>query len=367
VTDLIRLASNENPLGPSPRVLATLRLSDLHRYGDPDGRQLREKLARKHGLSAAGVVIGAGSSALLKLMADAYLRPGDDALTSDICFPVYQHVIQTAGARAVTVPLDDNLDYDLEQMLQAWTVRTKTVFLASPNNPTGKKIRFSELVSFLGRLPRSTLCILDVAYWEYADAGADETPAQLLAAHRNLVVVGTFSKVYGLAGLRVGYALADPEIIQRLDQVRIPFGTSSVALHAACTALEDSDHVARSVATNRTSMAILVGELKRRKALWWPSDANFLLADFGIDSDILSQRLLQHGVMVQPMRHPRLRNCLRITIGTARQMQALQAALRASMPMPKRGRGRDVDVGLKASGRHNGVETDRVLGTGAAG
>jgi len=215
LTDVTKLASNENPLGPSPRVIDTLNGSrlDLHAYPDYDGWYLRRAVAERLGVAVESVLIGAGSSDLMRVVADAYLAPGNEALVSDICFPVYANLARLAGAEVVAVPLDDDLQYDLERMLGAVTDRTKVVFLASPNNPTGLEIPADELELFLQRIPSGVLCVVDLAYREYVDSAADRDPLDLLRRHPNVLLLHTFSKVYGLAGLRVGYAVAPRDVI----------------------------------------------------------------------------------------------------------------------------------------------------------
>jgi histidinol-phosphate aminotransferase len=330
---VIKLASNENPLGPSPRVIETLNRSnlELNMYPDYEGWYLRGALAEKLGVRREQVVLGAGSAEIMRLIADAYLERGDESLVNDVCFTLYGNVTRIAGATPVEVPLDDELQVDLERMLAAVTPQTKVVFLASPNNPTGRLVPWPDLARFVEALPARVLCVLDLAYWEYIELGADEDPLKLLRDHPNLVLLRTFSKVYGLAGLRVGYAVAHPEVTQWLDRVRIPFNTSTAAQVAARVALEDQEHIARSVALNRTARALLVEGLSALGFPPVPSEANFLLVDFGVDAEVLFQRLLRRGIIVRPMRHPRLRDCQRIATGTEEQTQALLDALREEL------------------------------------
>jgi histidinol-phosphate aminotransferase len=340
LTRVLKLASNENPLGPSPKVIEHLNKSDLelHMYPDYEGWYLRRDLAAHLGVKADQLVTGAGSVEIMRLLADAYLDRGDEGLVADICFPVYANCIHLAGATPVVVPLDDDFNYDLQRMLEAVTPRTKVVFLATPNNPTGRRIPAADVTAFIEQLPKRVLCVLDLAYWEYLDRELAEDekhdPMRLLAAHANVVLLRTFSKVYGLAGLRVGYAVAAAEVIKSIGRVRIPFSTSTAAQVAARVALQDPEHVTRSAALNAKSRTALVKGLADLGVKTWPSQANFILGDCGMESDVLFERLLRRGIIVRPQRQARLRTCLRITTGTLEQTEALLEAMSAELRQP---------------------------------
>lgn len=331
--DVIKLASNENPLGPSPRALDALNRSDLAlaTYPDNEGHLLREAVAARLGRPPASIILGAGSAELMKLVADAYLERGDEGIVADLCFPVYEKVIRIAGATPVEVPLDDELDYDLDRMLAAVTPRTKVVFIASPNNPTGRVIPAGDLGGFVDRLPPRVLCVLDLAYHEYAAAAGIPDQTALLDRHPNLVVLRTFSKVYGLAGLRIGYAATATDVAQWLSCVRTPFNTSSAAQMAARAALEDEAHLDRSVTLNRASLGRLANDMDALGLRVRPSQANFALVEVPRDPEDVFQILLRRGVIVRPMRNPRLPGTVRITTGTAEQMATLAGAMREAL------------------------------------
>ena len=330
LASVIKLASNENPLGPSPKVIETLNRSslDLHTYPDCEGWYLRKELSDHLGVPADWITLGAGSAELMRLIADAYLDHDQQAIVTDICFPVYAQVTRIAGAEPVEVPLSDDLQVDLDRVLAAITPRTKVVFLASPNNPTGKAIPPEDLVRFVEAMPPNVLFVLDLAYWEYMQEGSDFEPIELIRKHGNVVLLRTFSKVYGLAGLRIGYALATPEVGVWLSRVRIPFNTSTAAQLAARVSSQDVDHVARSVALNNASRAGLVRALASFDLEPVPSDANFVLVDLHRPTEPIFQGLLRAGIVVRPVRTPRLATCLRITTGTEPQMDALVGTLR---------------------------------------
>jgi histidinol-phosphate aminotransferase len=326
---VIKLASNENPLGPSPRAIETLNRTDLelHMYPDFDGWALRQALATRLGVTPDEIVLGAGSSELMRLIADAYLERGQEAILADLCFPVYQNVTRIAGATPIIVPVDSDLNQDLGRMLSAVTPRTRVVFLASPNNPTGRLIPFPDLVAFLERLPLNVLCVVDLAYWEYVDADPAAEPVTLLRRYPNLVLLRTFSKVYGLAGLRVGYAVSNVDVTGWLCRMRIPFNVCTAAQVAAQVALDDRAHVCKAIELNRTVRKDLDDGASRIGFVAHPSDANFMLLEGERNAEDVFQTLLRRGFIVRPMRHPRLRRSVRVTTGTREQIAGLLSAM----------------------------------------
>ncbi len=327
--EVTKLASNENPLGPSPRVIEALNRDnlDLHTYPDYDGWYLKRAVAERLDVEPESVVVVAGSSDLMGLIADAYLGVGTEALVSDICFPVYANVARLDGADVVTVPLSDDFNYDLERMLAAISPRTRVIFLATPNNPTGLEIPSADLAAFLDRVPENVLCVLDLAYHDYVPPADDPHPLRLLRQHANVLLLRTFSKVYGLAGLRVGYAVAAPDVISALDRVRIPFTTSTPAQVAGRVALQDDEHRDASVRQNAEMLASLRSGVEALGLRPWASSANFLVVDTGLDSDAVFEGMLRRGIVVRPLHHPRLNNCLRITTGTSHETDLAMGVL----------------------------------------
>jgi histidinol-phosphate aminotransferase len=326
---VIKLASNENPLGPSPRVIDTLNRTqlDLHSYPDYDGWYLRQEIARLAGVGMDSVLLGAGSAELMRLIAEVYLGTGSEALVGDLCFPVYANVARLAGAKVVEVPVDQGFCYDLERMLEAVSANTSVVFLATPNNPTGRVIAGSDLNLFLEKLSPNVLCVLDLAYHDYVAPEQKLRHKELLERFSNVVLLRTFSKVYGLAGLRIGYAVAAGDVVAALSRVRIPFTTSTPAQVAGLVALGDPEHKTRSVALNASMRAHLSRELEGLGLHTYPSSANFVLVDSGVDSETIFQEMLRRGVVVRPLRHPRLSRFLRITTGTEEEMELATGAL----------------------------------------
>jgi histidinol-phosphate aminotransferase len=326
---IVKLASNENPLGPSPRVIDTLNRDqlELHHYPDYDGWYLRRAIADRLGISMDWIVVGAGSSDLMRLIADVYLGAGTAAVVSDICFPVYANAARIEGADVVTVPLDPELRYDLDRTLDAISPSTRIVFLASPNNPTGLEIPSGELFAFVEKVPPDVLCVLDLAYHDYVPPERRLDALELLRRHSNVVLLHTFSKAYGLAGLRVGYAIAADDVSSALSRVRIPFTTSTPAQVAGLAALKDLEHTERSVALNDSMRRRLEHDLAALDLRVRPSSANFVLADTGVDSDAVFARMLHRGVIVRPLHDPRLNTCLRITTGTEEELDLAIGAL----------------------------------------
>jgi histidinol-phosphate aminotransferase len=330
---IVKLASNENPLGPSPKALEAIRaeLAELTRYPDGNGFELKQKLAARCGVSPAQVTLGNGSNDILDLVARAWLAPGLNAVFSQYAFAVYPIATQAVGAQGKMVPAKAH-GHDLEAMLAAIDANTRVVFVANPNNPTGTWFGPAALESFLARVPQNVLVVLDEAYIEYAEG--DELPDGLdyLARYPNLLVSRTFSKAYGLASLRVGYALSSPQVADVLNRVRAPFNVNSLALAAACAALDDAEYLAASRRTNDSGMVQLEAGFRRLGLSWIPSKGNFIAVDFGRDAAPINQALLQAGVIVRPVAGYGMPTFLRVSIGTeqenARFLEALEQILR---------------------------------------
>ncbi|MCS7172852.1 MAG: histidinol-phosphate transaminase [Armatimonadetes bacterium] len=332
--NLVKLASNENPLGPSPRALEALTAAgpSLGRYPDDEGWELRSALARKLGVPAEWVEVGAGSTALLRLLAEAYLDPGDSVVYPWPTFPLYAVFARMREAREVTVPLDDLGRPDLERLLEAGE-GARLLILCNPNNPTGTYVPERDLRGFLERLPEGVLVVLDEAYGEFAREAAADYPdgVRWVREGYRIAVLRTFSKVYGLAGLRVGYLVAPPEVLEAVRRVREPFQVSTAAQAAALAALEDETHLSRTlavVATGRRYLEELGAEGKLRS---YPSVANFVWFDLDLPARQVYEGLLQHGVLVRP--GPGDATWIRVSVGTPEELgrfaQALWSVLRS--------------------------------------
>ena len=326
--DVVKLASNENPLGPSHRALEAARrsLDQIHLYPDGAGFELKHALADNLGVSSDRITLGNGSNDVLELVARVYLQPGDEAVFSEYAFAIYPLV--TLGCSAKPVSVDSHLyGHDLAAMADAITERTRVVFLANPNNPTGTWFNDQALDNFLARVPERVIVVLDEAYFEYVEESHYPDGLKRLDRYPNLVVTRTFSKIHGLAGLRVGYGLSHPDVADLLNRVRQPFNNNSMALLAAEAALEDPAFVADTVTLCKDEIARLTPALEGRGLTVLPSQANFITVDFGRDAAPIHQGLLERGVIVRPTASYQMPNCLRVSLGTVAEDDRFLAAL----------------------------------------
>lgn len=317
--DIVKLASNENPLGPSPRALAAAQdaLADMALYPDGAGFALKAKLSAKLGVSHDQIVLGNGSNDVLDIAAQAFLSPGASSVHAEHAFAVYPIATQTAGARSIVVPARDH-GHDLAAMRAAIRDDTRVVWIANPNNPTGTFLPWADIEAFLESVPVRVLVVLDEAYGEYLPPADRCDTAAWLVRFPNLLVTRTFSKAYGLAGLRVGYGLGHPDVIDLLNRVRHPFNVNLPGLAAAEAALDDVEFLARSYALNIAGMAQLVAGLAALGIETVPSKGNFLLAKVG-DAARVNAALLQRGVIVRPVANYGLPEFLRVSVGLAGQ------------------------------------------------
>ncbi len=322
----IKLASNENPLGPSPKACAVLAkaMDSLNRYPDGGAHKLRQALADRWKVKPDQVVLGNGSDEILGFLARAFLSPGDEAVMADHTFVIYKLVVTAAHGEVVEVPLNE-WKHDLHSMAKAVTSRTKLVFICNPNNPTGTIVTATEVEWLMGQMTNDTIVVFDEAYYEYVRSGEFPHALRYLEKGRHVVVLRTFSKIYGLAGLRIGYALTTPDIADFLNRVRPPFNTNSLAQEAALAALTDEEHVVKSRTMNEAEMAKVKAGLTALGFQVLPSEANFLYFDANQDGRKVFESLLRRGVIV---RHIAGR-MLRVTIGlpeeNSRFLQVLKA------------------------------------------
>jgi len=329
----IKLASNENPLGPSPKAVAAVAaaLGNVHRYPDGNCYYLARAVAKKYSVSPDALIFGNGSNEIIELAVRTFMERGDEAVMADQAFVIYRLVVQAAGGISHVVPLR-HFTHDLEAILEAITPGTRLVFLANPNNPTGTIFFRRDWEEFLAALPPHVIVVMDEAYAEFVE---DREYPDSLAAHgreRLLLTVRTFSKIYGLAGLRVGFGVAHPELIGLMNRVRQPFNVSSLAQVAALAALDDDEHVARTRQCNRDGLAYLRAQCARIGLEYVPSWANFLMVRVGNGARVY-EALLREGVIVRPMSVYGFPEHVRITVGTAaeneRCVHALERVLRA--------------------------------------
>lgn len=322
---IIKLASNENPYGMSPQARQVIRRSAADSYRYPDGYELRKALAAHYRVAEDTIVLGNGSNDVLDLVARVFLAPGKQAVSSQHAFIVYRIVTAITGAEHVTVPAAA-YGHDLAAMRQAITDTTRVVWIANPNNPTGTYIPPHELRTWLDHVPAHVMVVLDEAYYEYLNPTDRADSVSWLQMYPNLIIVRTFSKVYGLAGLRVGYALAAPQTANLLNRVRQPFNVSHIGLAAAVAALADQSFVAESYERNRQGRAQLLEGLKTMGIACLPAYGNFVTAAF-IDAPSVHEALLRQGIIVRPVGEYEMPHHLRITVGTPAENRRLLAAL----------------------------------------
>lgn len=335
VTDSIKIASNENPLGPSPKAVEALKnsLDDLNRYPDGSNYYLKEKLSTMLGVSTEEIIFGNGSNEIIELLMRTFLNNSTDEVL--YCYPsfaVYPLVAQANGAKAVKVPLKD-LTFDLDGLLSAISDNTKIIFIANPNNPTGTIVGKKELDGFIKSVPENIIVCLDEAYFEYAtDDDYPDGVEYVKDGCTNVVVLRTFSKIYGLAGLRIGYGIASKEIVNYLDRVRQPFNVNSLAQAAALAALDDNEHLEASKKCNSDGLKYLYGQLDKLNLEFVKTEANFFLIKVG-DGKNVYDTLLRQGIIVRPMAGYNMNEYIRITVGTdsenRRFIEALTEIVRA--------------------------------------
>ncbi|GJL75063.1 histidinol-phosphate transaminase [Nitrosomonas sp.] len=329
--NIVKLASNENPLGTSPLALDAMihALHDIARYPDGSGFELKQALSKLYAVDTGQIILGNGSNDVLDLAARVFLKPGATAIYSQHAFAVYPLVTQTIGAYGIAVPARD-YGHDLPAILDAITPETRMVFIASPNNPTGTLSSAEDLLRFMERVSRDVLVVLDQAYNEYLPAANQADSISWLNQFPNLVITRTFSKVYGLAGVRVGFGLAHPEVANLMNRVRQPFNVSSIGLVGALAALQDSEFVQRSYALNRAGMLQLTDGFRKLDVEYIPSYGNFI--SFRVEGDAANtpkiyQSLLRQGVIVRPLGIYEMPHHLRVTIGLEPENQKFLKSL----------------------------------------
>lgn len=341
LSDVIKLASNENPLGPSGKVKAALAehaaSGNVSLYPDGGGFRLKKKISEFHDIDSSRITLGNGSNDLLEFIARVFLGPGRKALFSEYCFAVYPLATLAQNAEAIVakaLPADHPtmpFGHDLEALAAALTPDVSVVMIANPNNPTGTWVEPGPLEAFIAQVPASTLVVLDEAYIEYFDPSLKPDSRAWLDRYPNLVITRTFSKTYGLAGLRAGYALSHPSVADLLNRVRQPFNLNMLALLAAEVALGDQEHVAKAVELNRTEMARIKAEFAALGLSVLPSQANFLTFNLGRDAAPIHKGLLERGVIVRPMASYGMPTWLRVSIGTAAENTRFLTALKAAL------------------------------------
>lgn len=330
--EIIKLASNENALGPSPKALAAMRVAieNAHLYPDGGGYYLRQGLARHLGVSMDTLILGEGSNEIVEFLAHAFLKPGDNIVCGDRAFVVYPLVAKQFNVEAIEVPFQ-NHTHNLDAMLRAITPRTKLVFIANPNNPTGTRVLNSEVTRFMERVPEHVITVWDEAYIEFLDDPPD-CVAYVKSDAKKVVLMRTFSKIVGLAGLRIGYGIAPKECIDILQKTRQPFNTNAIAQAAALASLDDREHIERTRKMNREGLRFFEEQFKAMKLECIPSVANFIMVKVGHGNEVF-QKLQRRGIIVRPMAGYKMPEWIRVTVGTREQNERFVAALKAELTL----------------------------------
>jgi len=337
-SEIVKLASNENPLGMSPKAREAMlaAAADLGRYPDGNGFELKAAISKRFGIPTDWITLGNGSNDILELAAHAFLQPDRESVYSQHSFAVYALATQATGAKAVVVPATAALGHDLVAMCKAVTDRTGIVWIANPNNPTGTFLKPADVIAFIKDIPARTLVVLDEAYTEYLSDADRYNAFEWGVEHPNLLVSRSFSKAYGLAGLRIGFGVARPEITDLLNRIRQPFNVNSLAQAAACAALFDDEFLALSRRVNQEGLAQIAAAAKDLGLSFIPSWGNFLLIKMGDAADAgmqAFQALLAKGVITRPVANYGLPQWLRISIGTREENEKFIIALRAVMEL----------------------------------
>jgi len=312
ISNSIKLASNENPLGPSPKALAAIKkvVDGLNRYPDGSGFYLSQALAKKYNVALPQIILGNGSNELIELVVRTFVQPGDEIISADPSFVVYKMITQAAGGTNVIVPCRE-MRHDLDAMAERITEKTKIIFIANPNNPTGTMNTASEMNRFMERVPDHVIVAVDEAYFEYVTHADYPDSLDYLREGRNILALRTFSKIYGLAGLRIGYGVTKPELAENMNKVRQPFNTNSPAQAGALAALADRKHVEKSIAVNNEGKQYLYQSFGQLGVQYIPTEANFILFETALEGKDVYGALLKQGVIIRPMGGKRLR----VTIG----------------------------------------------------
>ncbi len=316
IKNAVKLASNENPVGPSPKIIDSIEkiVKETHRYPDGNATRLKAKISRKFNILENQVTVGNGSNDIIEFVARSFLGPNDSAVYSEHAFAVYPLVVRAVGAMGIEVPAK-NFSHDLEAMLDSIEENTKLIFIANPNNPTGSFIEQSELLNFLEKVPEEIIVLLDQAYFDYSSFETSDLEFDVLERFPNLVISRSFSKAYGLAGFRVGYSVSSIEIADYLNRVRQPFNANSLALYAAEIALDDDQFIKKCLELNFEQKQILFNGLQASGFKCLPSRANFISFDCGEDSNDAFNKLLLEGVIVRSLRVYKMPNFLRVSVG----------------------------------------------------
>ncbi len=347
----VKLASNENPLGPSPKAMEAARrmLGDANWYPDGGSKRLREVLAGRFGARSDEIFVGLGSSEIIDLASRVLLSPGREGITSEGSFALFSIAIRASGGKLILTP-QKNFGFDLDAIAREVTPQTRIIYVANPNNPTGTAFGAAEFSAFLKRVPGDVLIVLDEAYREYADRKDLPEAMKLFREYNNILTLRTFSKVYGLAGLRIGYGIGHPTLVAEMNKLRTPFNVTSVGQAAALAALDDEEHVVRSVEINRGERRRLQEGLKKMGLAPVESETNFVFVPIGPRAKTLCDELLHEGVIIRPLGWMGFPEAIRISVGSPAENTKLLGALEHALARP---------AGTRVLGKHEDEFSNR--------
>ena len=329
IKNIIKLSSNENPFGPSPKAykLAKKILANVHFYPEKEAPDLKRAIARQYQLRPENIIVGNGSDEVMQMCAAATINSGDEVITADCTFALYEFVARLFEGTPVFVPLKQ-YTYDLDAIYSKITDRTRLIFIANPNNPTGTIVKDSELKAFLEKVPDHVFVVIDEAYGEYTEDMDYPDIIADISKRKNLIVLRTFSKIYGLAGLRLGYGMAHPEVIQMLEKTRLPFNTNRIAQLCGIAAMDDRSFIKKSIINNRSQKKFLCRHLDKMGISYIETQANFLAILFSRPGRDIAAQLLKKGIIVRPMDSFGMPNAIRVTIGMPENNKRFIAALK---------------------------------------
>jgi histidinol-phosphate aminotransferase len=332
LNEVVKLASNETSIGPSPLAIEAVKneIENINLYPESSSRLLREKLAHKLKVAKEMIIVGNGEDDIIDLIGMAFINEADEVITGEITFPAYETAAKIMGGKLISVKLK-NFRFDLEEIIQRINEKTKIIFLCNPNNPTGTIVTREEVASFIEKVPRDVIIVFDEAYYDYVEDENYPNSLSYVLEEKNVIVLRTFSKIAGLAGIRVGYGISTPELIGYLNRVVNPFTTNRLAQVAALASLDDEEHYRKVLRSNQEGKKYLYRELKKIDLFYLPTEANFIFIDLKGDSEVIFEKLLRKGVIIRPGETWGCPNFIRVTIGTPYENEKFIQALKEIM------------------------------------
>ena len=327
--EVIKLASNETSVGPSPLAIKAIKeeIENINLYPEGSSRLLREKIAYKLNLNKEMIIVGNGADNIIGLVGMAFINEGDEVITGEITFPAYKTITKIMGGKIISVKLKD-YTYDLEEIARRINKKTKIIFICNPNNPTGTIVTREEVISFMEKVPQDVIIVFDEAYYDYVEDKNYPDSLSYVLEGKNVIILRTFSKIAGIAGVRIGYGIAKTELIRYLRQVASPFPANRLAQVAAAASLDDKKHYKKVLKSNQEGKKYLYKELKKLDLFYLPTEDNFIFIDLKENAEVIFKRLLKKGIIIRPGKTWCCPNFIRLTIGTPNENQKFIQALK---------------------------------------